>query len=474
MTGGQHGDTAAERVAAGAASLRSRPIAATDKGFGRMAAAGGPPVTAAQLAAERPALFGGGFDMPVMVLREAALRQNIESMAAYCAAAGVLHAPHAKTTMAPQLIARQLAAGAWAVTAATIAHAQVYRAFGVPRVLIANELTERGAAEWLARELAADPGFDCYVYADSLAGVALLDEAGRSAGAGRPLKVLVELGYPGGRAGCRSVEDALAVAGAVESATGLELAGAAGYEGGIHHDDPQETLAAVASFCADLAALGELLPPPPPGAAAHILSAGGSSYFDVVCRELSAARPGQQPARVVLRSGAYISHDHGRYAATGPGSREAAGGPGSAAIPVFAPALELWASVLSVPEPGLAIVNAGRRDVSNDQGMPVPLSVRAPGGEAHGARDHGAGDHGAGDHGAGDHGADGYRQATGMRVVRLDDQHGYLRVPEPGLLSPGDLVSLGITHPCTSFDKWRVIPVVDDDDRVVDAVHTFF
>jgi D-serine deaminase-like pyridoxal phosphate-dependent protein len=455
MASGQQGDAAvAERVTAAVTGLRSRPIAVTDKGFGRMAGAGGPPVTAERLAAERPALFGGGFDLPVMVLREEPLRQNIDSMAAYCAAAGVLHAPHAKTTMAPQLIARQLAAGAWAVTAATIAHAQIYRAFGVPRVLIANQVTERAGAEWLARELAADPGFDCYAYADSLAGVALLDEAARSAGAGRPLKVLVELGYPGGRAGCRSIDDALAVAGAVESAAGLELAGAAGYEGGIQRDDPQATLAAVAAFCADLAALGGLLPAPPPGAAAHIVSAGGSSYFDVVCRELSAARPGQQPARVVLRSGAYISHDHGRYAATGPGSREAADGPGSAAIPVFAPALELWASVLSVPEPGLAIVNAGRRDVSNDQGMPVPLRVRAPG--------------------AGERGAERYRQATGMRVVRLDDQHGYLRVPEPGLLSPGDLVSLGITHPCTSFDKWRVIPVVDDDDRVVDAVHTFF
>src|SRR5215469_2565989 len=203
-----------ERLAAAVTALRNRPIPATEKGFGRIAPAGlafanpaagspppGGPVTAARLAAERPPLLGGGFDMPVLVLREAALRQNIEAMAAYCAAAGVLHAPHGKTTMAPQLIGRQLAAGAWAVTAATIAHAQVYRAFGVPRVLIANQLTERGAAEWLARELAADPGFDCYVYADSLAGVALLDQAAASVRPGRPLKVLVELGYPGGRPG---------------------------------------------------------------------------------------------------------------------------------------------------------------------------------------------------------------------------------------------------------------------------------
>lgn len=451
-----------ERLVAAVTALRNRPIPVTEKGFGRIAPAGlafadpaggspppGGPVTAGRLAAERPSLFGGGFDTPVLVLREAALRQNIEAMAAYCAAAGVLHAPHGKTTMAPQLIVRQLAAGAWAVTAATIAHAQVYRAFGVPRVLIANELTERGAAEWLARELAADPGFDCYVYADSPAGVALLDGAAASVRPGRPLKVLVELGYPGGRAGCRSIADALAVASAVESAAGLELAGASGYEGGIDREDPQETLAAVAAFCSDLRTLGARLPGPPPGGR-HILSAGGSSYFDIVCRELSAPRAGQgHPPRVVLRSGAYITHDHGRYAATGPGSRAEPAGPGAAPAPGFAPALELWAAVLSVPEPGLAIANAGRRDVSHDQGMPVPLRIRPSG-------------------------AGGYRAATGMRVTRLDDQHAYVQMPERGDLAPGDLLALGITHPCTTFDKSRVIPVVDEDDRVVDAVHTFF
>src|SRR5712691_11695116 len=84
-----------DRLPAAVTGLRNRPIAATDKGFGRMASVG--PVTAARLAAERPALFGGRFDLPILVLREAALRQNIESMAAYCAAAGVLHAPHGKT-----------------------------------------------------------------------------------------------------------------------------------------------------------------------------------------------------------------------------------------------------------------------------------------------------------------------------------------------------------------------------------------
>src|SRR6266566_3976658 len=103
-------------------------------------------------------------------------------------------APHGKTTMAPQIIARQLAAGAWGLTAATIPQVQVFRAFGVPRILIANELTDRGGIEWLAAELAADPGFECYAYVDSIRGVALLDGLLRAAGAARPLPVLVELG----------------------------------------------------------------------------------------------------------------------------------------------------------------------------------------------------------------------------------------------------------------------------------------
>ena len=38
----------------------------------------------------------------------------------------------------------------------------------------------------------------------------------------------------------------------------------------------------------------------------------------------------------------------------------------------------------------------------------------------------------------------------------------------------GDLVGFGISHPCTAFDKWRVIPVVDDELRVTGAVRTFF
>jgi D-serine dehydratase len=445
------------KLEAAVGALSERPVTVTDKGFGALTWP--EPVSAAMLARTRPSLFGGSFVLPIMVLRESAVRSNVQAMADYCAAAGVQLAPHGKTTMAPQLLALQLEAGAWGVTAANIAQVQVFRSFGMPRILVANEVTDRAAIEWLADELAADPDFDCYCFVDSLAGVALFDDATRAAAvrrgsdrasrpgddrASRPVRALVELGRPGGRAGCRTVDEAVTVAKAVTGASGLRLAGAAGYEGSIGHDDSPATLTAIAEFCRDLRRLGTFVSALPGCEADYILSAGGSAYFDVVVRELTAQTGGAGPT-VLLRSGAYISHDHGFYDRLSPGGH--AGRDGPALVPAF----ELWAPVLSRPEPGLAIVGAGRHDVAFDQDMPVPLLACPPGGPSAGAT-----------------GAD------GMYVSALDDQHGYLRLPPDAALAPGDLLCLGISHPCTNFDKWRVIPVVDDGYRVIDAIHTFF
>src|ERR1051326_7357186 len=94
---------------------------------------------------------------PVLVLRDDALEHNLAEMAAFCRQSGVDLAPHGKTTMSPQLIRRQLHAGAWGVTAASPAQARLFRAFGVHRVLIANQVVDPHGVRWLAGELAADP-----------------------------------------------------------------------------------------------------------------------------------------------------------------------------------------------------------------------------------------------------------------------------------------------------------------------------
>jgi len=357
-----------------------------------------------------------------MVLHRTALEHNIAVMAGYCAGHGLLLAPHGKTTMAPQIFAAQLEAGAWGMTAATAGQAQVMRAFGVERIVIANQLVDPGALRWAARELAADPRLELLVLADSVAGIERMERVLGETGGARPLDVLVELGIEDRRAGQRSAQGARAVARAVAEATQLRLAGIECFEGVAGSGRDAESLI---ERCASLAAeLDDVFE-----ADTITLSAGGSVYFDrlepLLACELS------RPSRVLARSGCYVTHDHGLYAGASPLDGE------------LRPALELWGEVLSRPEPGLAIVNAGRRDAPHDSGLPVPLR-RGDG-----------------------------SPLTGWTTSELNDQHAFLRGDGPSL-EVGDLVGFGISHPCTAFDKWRVIPVVDDDLRVVSAVRTFF
>ncbi len=408
--------------------LRERPIEPTEKGFGSLRGR----ASAASLAAARLPLAEAGLVFPLLTLRESALRNNLAAMAAYCARAGVALAPHGKTAMSPELAALQLAHGAWGITVASIGQLQAYRAFGFPRLLLANELTDTAGIAWLAGELAADPGFEAYCYVDSPDGVAILDRVLRRQPAGRPLPVLVEIGHPGGRTGCRTDEQALAVAKAAQATGTLTVAGVAGYEGTL------TSVAEVTAFCRRLRAVADALGDAVADAGRpRIVTAGGSAYFDVVTRELTAG--GSTPVQVILRSGAYLTYDHGFYGTVSPAGRGAAG------APVLRPALELWAQVLSRPEPGLALLGAGRRDVGFDKGLPVPLRVL---GRAGGT--------------------------AGWAVTELNDQHAYLRLDAGAELGPGDAVGLGISHPCTTLDKWRVLVVLNDDDLVIDTVHAFF
>ncbi|GAA0397073.1 amino acid deaminase [Acrocarpospora corrugata] len=362
------------------------------------------PITRTDFVAARHSLFDGPFTWPLMVLRRSALDHNIATLARFAADHGLTFAPHGKTTMSPELCHAQLRAGAWGMTAANASQTLAFRHFGVERVLLANEIYDVGALHWLAGELAA--GFECLVYADCPEGVAAL-----SAAAGeRPFQVLIELGQPQARTGCRTLGELTALADLITTTPGVELAGVAGYEG------TQPGPAEVRAYLRDLARAADLVRPLVPH---PIVSAGGSAWFDLVAEEL-----GHLDATVILRSGAYIAHDEGLYARASPFAH------------LLKPAIEVWAQVISTPEPGLIMVGMGKRDVPYDIDLPIP-----------------------------------HRTPPGVKVDRIQDQHTYLTGDG---LRPGDLVSFGISHPCTAFDKWRVIPVVDDHHVVVDLITTYF
>jgi D-serine dehydratase len=377
---------------------------------------------------------------PVATLSMDAVRANAAAMRDWCAAHDVSLAPHAKTTLSAELIEVQREHEVWGMTAALPRQVELLWQQGVSRVILANELTDAAAIRWLGSRLAGDSALELLLYADTLANVAILESAMADVPGDRPLDVLIELGHKGGRTGARTVADAVAVAEAVVAAPRLRLAGIALFEGTLGATRTPDVVDRVDVFLLELGSLldalaGRFEVDEP------IVSAGGSHFFDRVVSML-ATRTQEAGARLVLRSGCYLVHDHGIY---GTGSPSAAG---VRDAPTFRAALNVWARVVSCPEPGLALLDAGRRDVSFDAGFPIPLE-RARG-ENRLDLEHAA------------------------RVDALGDQHAFLRFERHVDIVPGDLVRLGISHPCTTFDRWDLMLVVDDHDMVVGTIRTEF
>ncbi|MGP7959297.1 alanine racemase [Sanguibacter sp. A247] len=419
----------------------------------------------AHLAAHRPALTDALFSWPLLTIDADALDHNLTTMARIAADRGALHAPHAKTHMSPQLAERQLTAGAWGLTVADGAQLRAVLAWELPalrRVVVANELVDARDLRWLCSELARRASLgrpvEVLVQVDSARGIEVIAGVLASIpglhdiGAAVP-GILVELGASGGRAGARSLQEAEAL-GRLAHAQHVPVRGVSGYEGSVARGCDAAALATVRRFVADLRELagrlvasGVVTLTSPAGVAdepAVIVSAGGSAYLDVVLDALPGPvlPPGYMNAvsvHPVVRAGAYLTHDDGLLARANPWSRM----PAEWRAEAPRPALRVHTQVLSTPEQGLAVLGAGRRHVPYDIDLPVPLGI------------------------------------SGWAVTKVDDQHAYLRhtagppdAPTPTSLQPGQVITLGLSHPCTVFDKWRTAVLIGLDGRAIDVIET--
>lgn len=388
-------------------------------------------------------LLQGDLPFPQMVLRESALAANLRSMAEWCHRQGFLLAPHGKTTMCPSIFKRQMESGAWAMTVANASQASICIHAGVRRILIANQVVGSAAPRSLAAAMRDLDDLEIFCLVDSVNGVRNLAHALRAAIATRPIGVLVEMGRNGWRAGARTIADGIAVFEEIGNHPDVLICrGVEGFEGLAHSDDgAQSEGRLVDEFLSNVLLLarkvGEHL-----GTRA-LLSAGGSAFLD---RILQLRHAVGDEFQMVVRSGCYVTHDHGAYLRRDIAAHEREP---SADLPSFTPALELWSLVQSRPEPELAILNFGKRDCPFDIDLPIPLfavSLRNPSERI---------------------------PIPNLTVSGLNDQHAYLRGPL-GDLQLGDAICCGISHPCTAFDKWRVLPVVDDTYQVLDWYRTYF
>lgn len=407
------------------------------------------PCALSALGERRWHLLDDTLSFPLAVLRRSALEHNIAWMQAFANRKGLHLAPHGKTTMSPELMRMQLAGGAWGLTFANAHQARVGVEAGAKNIIIANQVIALADLDGLDALLSSHSEMQLWFLVDHAMQLDILRSWSERRQRTRQWNVLLEIGMEGQRTGCRSVDQAMHLAQAIHDSPYARLCGVECYEGGLAHCVSDEDSRAVAALVErvnetvrriDAMSLW--------GGAQILMSAGGSAVFDLVVPML-VPRPLRLPMQGVLRSGCYVTHDHGGYARF---LRLVERREGLAES--LKPALEVWALVQSVPEPGLALLTCGRRDVSFDQQMPTPVWW-APVGL-----------------GAGDVP---WRVPQGWMVSALNDQHAYLRFDAAGS-SPkiGDRIALGVSHPCTTFDRWRWMAVIEDDGYISSAVSTRF
>lgn len=379
--------------------------------------------------------------LPSAILYQERLAHNLDWMRRFIAEYKLQLAPHGKTTMAPKLFEMQLQSGAWGITLATAHQTQVAQAHGVRRVLMANQLVGKQNMAIIS-QLLRDPGFEFYCLVDS---AALVEQLGKFfSEAGRQLNVLLELGVDGGRAGVRNDEQLQSVLSALEQwKSAIKLCGVEVYEGVLETEESiRAFLLRAVAVTRKLAEEGRFHGTP------ALLSGAGSAWYDVVAEEFSAAGLGAA-VEIVLRPGCYLTHDVGSYRRAqarilenNPVARNMHEG--------LLPALQVWAYVQSIPESGKAIIAMGKRDAAFDSGLPVPALYYRPGQRTP------------------------EPTPAHWTVTKMMDQHAFLQIEAGDELGVGDMIGFDICHPCLTFDKWRVLPILNSDFQVVDIAQTFF
>jgi D-serine dehydratase len=383
--------------------------------------------TLEQFLATNPNLFTANFQFPIMVLKESAVKNNIAQMMSFCNSVDAQLAPHVKTTMSPQLAQMQVAAGATALTVANFWQGRIFLKHGFKNLIIANEVLDPTAIAEIAK-INKQKQAEIIFYVDSILALEIIQKHTPSEG---EQNLFIEIGTENGRGGVRELSLVEQLAQRIRTDKRLNLIGVTGFEGAVPDAARgRRGEKKISKFCQKIVAAAELAYPYKSDQQ-FVISAGGSAYFDIVARELNKF---EKPRRLLLRSGGYITHDHKYYEEIYPFASTDRS---------FKPAIEVWAQVISKPEKDFGVLNLGKRDIGNDLHNPIPIKSY-----------------------------DGQVKSFSAVIEKLNDQHGYLRGKQE--FSLAQLIGLGISHPCTTFDKWGLIPLVNDDYDLIDCLQTFF
>lgn len=292
---------------------------------------------------------------PALLLDLDRFERNVERMAAHAKRAGKGLRPHAKTHRCPEIARRQIAAGALGVACAKLGEAEVMAAAGVRGLLITTEVVAPGGIARLMQLLHDAP--DTIVVVDNPENARALSHAAATSGV--VVNVMVDIEVGGRRTGIQPGEPALALARALASLPSLTLRGLQGYAGQCAHVMGWNARrAASQQAMAPLMETRRLLEGV--GLPVEIVAGGSTGTHDIDV-ELAGLTE--------LQAGSYcvMDVDYRRI-----------GGRKGETMTEFEMALTVVATVVSVPEPTRAMVDAGLKAFSTDKPFP-PEAVERPG-----------------------------------------------------------------------------------------------
>jgi D-serine deaminase-like pyridoxal phosphate-dependent protein len=286
-------------------------------------------------------------DTPALIVDLDVVEANIARIAKLCRDNGVNWRPHVKGNKTVEIVRKELAAGAIGITCAKVGEAEVMAAAGVRSILIANEIV---GAPKIARLVALQAVAEVMVGVDSVANCTPIAAAAERAGVVVPVVIEVNVGM--NRAGVTPGAPVLALADAIAAMRGVRIAGLMTWESqAVAIADPAEKARVVRDAVAQITASADTCRQA--GHRIGIVSCGGSGTLPHCA---------MQPGITEIEAGGAIFSDvlyrelfHLDFPA----------------------ALHLLASVTSRPTPTRIILDAGKKAMSSDGAVPMPLGLGA-------------------------------------------------------------------------------------------------
>ncbi len=285
-------------------------------------------------------------DTPALVVDLDAFERNLHLMASNVETCGVRLRPHAKTHKCAVIALRQMALGAVGVCCQKVSEAEALVHAGVPDVLVSNEVVGQRKLERLA---ALAKQAQVAVCVDNPANVDQVNAAAARFDA--VIDVLVEINVGANRCGVAPGGAALALAKRIDAAPHLRFVGLQAYHGRAQHmREFQQRRAAIDHACAVTRETVELLRRD--GLDCEVVAGAGTGTW---------ALEAESGVYNELQAGSYVFMD-ADYAR----NRNADGG----RFDEFEHSLFVFATVMSMPEPTRAVVDAGLKSMAFDSGMP--------------------------------------------------------------------------------------------------------